>query len=414
MCKKGFCIICRKDEQEMSDEHVIPEAIGGYYHIYSVCKTCNSRLGDHIDKLLLNHWFIKASRYEKGLKGYSGKIPNPLIGEGTLSTGEKVRVEQDDDGKMSIRLIPPKIASSDGRSFKIQVDAKDENTIPQIQTKILKRNNIDPSMSQLVSERQVVNIDHPEVKMQFTIDLEEYILGLLKIAYEFTVDKIEGYIDDPIAIRYASILHDGDVNRLSEVFIEGDAIANGGLKILDSIIDNSNTNRHILLLLNLEGKLYCIVKLFDKFCQIIKMSDCNYGEDGMVLIAINDFLKKECRLYNPIDLIKATKYSEYTTFKFSTEAQAYLDKQKNNEKIGFVCNFERDNLLFDCHKNILCTESMLLLMLEKLNHVKDSIYKSNEISVIYTIPPGYYYLCAPEDVLLMVEEITKVTVFQKI
>lgn len=53
-------------------------------------------------------------------------------------------------------------------------------------------------------------------------------------------------------------------------------------------------------------------------------------------------------------------------------------------------------------------------MLEKLNHVKDSIYKSNEISVIYTIPPGYYYLCAPEDVLLMVEEITKVTVFQKI
>ena len=185
MCKKGFCIICRKDEQEMSDEHVIPEAIGGYYHIYSVCKTCNSKLGDHIDKLLLNHWFIKASRYEKGLKGYSGKIPNPLIGEGTLSTGEKVRVEQDDDGKMSIRLIPSKIASSDGRSFKIQVDAKDENTILQIQTKILKRNNIDPSMSQLVSERQVVNIDHPEVKMQFTIDLEEYILGLLKIAYEF-------------------------------------------------------------------------------------------------------------------------------------------------------------------------------------------------------------------------------------
>lgn len=33
MCKKGFCIICRKDEQEISDEHVIPEAIGGYYHI---------------------------------------------------------------------------------------------------------------------------------------------------------------------------------------------------------------------------------------------------------------------------------------------------------------------------------------------------------------------------------------------
>ena len=113
-------------------------------------------------------------------------------------------------------------------------------------------------------------------------------------------------------------------------------------------------------------------------------------------------------------VVLSSQYSENTTLTLSTEAQAYLDKQKNNEKIGFVCNFERDNLLFDCHKNILCTESMLLLMLEKLNHVKDSIYKSNEISVIYTILPGYYYLCAPEDVLLMVEEITKVTVFQKI
>ena len=87
MCKKGYCIICRNDNQDLSDEHVIPEAIGGYYHIYCVCKDCNSKLGKNVDKLLMDHWFIKAARYEKGLKGYSGKIPNPLIGEGILSTG---------------------------------------------------------------------------------------------------------------------------------------------------------------------------------------------------------------------------------------------------------------------------------------------------------------------------------------
>lgn len=53
MCKKGYCIICHQDNQELSDEHVIPEAIGGYYHIYNVCKDCNSKLGDHVDNLLL-------------------------------------------------------------------------------------------------------------------------------------------------------------------------------------------------------------------------------------------------------------------------------------------------------------------------------------------------------------------------
>ena len=53
-------------------------------------------------------------------------------------------------------------------------------------------------------------------------------------------------------------------------------------------------------------------------------------------------------------------------------------------------------------------------MLETLNFTKGLTYKNNEILVTYTIPPGYYYLCAPEEVLLMVEEITKVIKFQKI
>lgn len=415
MRKKGYCIICRNDNQDLSDEHVIPEAIGGYYHIYCVCKDCNSKLGKNVDKLLMDHWFIKAARYEKGLKGYSGKIPNPLIGEGILSTGEKVRLEQDDKGKMSIRLIPSTIVVSDSeKSFNIRVDIKDEKTIPKIQAKILKRNKLDSSNVQIISERQVVKIDNPEIKMQFTIDMKEYKLGLLKIAYEFAVDKINGYLNDPIAIKYANILCEGAPNKLEDAFIEGDAITNGNLKILESIIDNSNTDRHILLLFNFDGKLYCLIKLFNKFCQMIRMSDSSYGEDGFVLIAINDFRTKKIVFYDTTDLLSATKYNEYTTFKLRPEAQAYLDQQKYNEGIGFACNEALDNLLFDPKGNIVCTESQLLLILEKLNFVKNSQYNENEISVTYIIPTGYHYLCMPEKVLLMVEEITKVNKFQKI
>lgn len=311
MCKKGYCIICHRDNQELSDEHVIPEAIGGYYHIYNVCKDCNSKLGNHVDKLLLNHWFIKAVRYEKRLKGYKGHIPNPLIGEGSLSTGEKVRVEQDDEGKISVRLIPtsPEV-SNDGKSFKIQVDAKDEKSVSKIRTKILKRHNIDETKVQIISDYQIIKIEHPEVRMQFTIDIKSYKLGLLKIAYEFTADKIEKYTDDPIAKLYANILRDGNPDRLDEAFFEGDAITNANLNILESVIDNSNTNRHILLLIHLHNKLYCVVKLFDKFCQMIRMSDNSYGKESLVLIAINDFVKNRCDFYYPTDLIKVTNYSE--------------------------------------------------------------------------------------------------------
>lgn len=415
MCKKGYCIICHEDNQELSDEHVIPEAIGGYYHFYNVCKKCNSNLGDHVDKWLINHWFIKAARYEKNLKGYKGSIPNPLIGEGVLSTGEKVRVEQDEEGKMYVKLLPtsPEV-SDEGKSFKIQVDIKDKREIPKIRTKVLKRHNIDEKRVQIVSETQVVQIDHPEVKMQFKIDIKSYKIGLLKIAYEFAVDKIERYIDDPLAILYADILHEGNPDRLDEVLFEGDAITNANLTILDSVIDSSNTNRHILLLLNYQNKLYCIVKLFDKFCQMIRMSNCCYGDNGIVCVAINDFENKRCDFYTITDLIKAVNFSEYTTFKLRAEDQAYLDAQMGKEGIGFVCNTNQENILYDCNGTPICTESQLLLTLEELNLTKNEIFTPCRISVTYPVPPGYHYLCMPEEKLLMVEEITKVNEFTRI
>lgn len=37
----GHCIICHADGVELTDEHVIPDAIGGYIHCHKVCKDCN-------------------------------------------------------------------------------------------------------------------------------------------------------------------------------------------------------------------------------------------------------------------------------------------------------------------------------------------------------------------------------------
>jgi len=61
------CIICRKETNDFSDEHVIPDSLGGYYHIYSVCKTCNSDLGSNVDSDLVNHKFSDFQRYLLGI-----------------------------------------------------------------------------------------------------------------------------------------------------------------------------------------------------------------------------------------------------------------------------------------------------------------------------------------------------------
>ena len=65
------CIICRKEKEnkEFSDEHVIPDSLGGVYHIYNVCKECNSRLGDKIDIHLVNNIFSIIKREQLGIKG---------------------------------------------------------------------------------------------------------------------------------------------------------------------------------------------------------------------------------------------------------------------------------------------------------------------------------------------------------
>ncbi len=74
------CVICRKPKDDFNDEHVIPDAIQGYYHIYKVCTECNSFMGANVDNKITNHAFIQFQRYLLDIKGKGGSVPNPLSG----------------------------------------------------------------------------------------------------------------------------------------------------------------------------------------------------------------------------------------------------------------------------------------------------------------------------------------------
>ena len=110
--------------------------------------------------------------------------------------------------------------------------------------------------------------------MQTSIDINNYKIGLLKIAYEFAVDKYPDYYKDPMALLYSEILHNAAIDRLDEVAFEGDGILQSDVKILEDYIDYGNADRHVLILINYDDKLYCMVKLFQNtMCQLIRMSD---------------------------------------------------------------------------------------------------------------------------------------------
>ena len=89
----SHCLYCNreKDEIELSDEHVIPQAIGGAlqptnpFKTRSVCRRCNNLCGLYVDTAFIKSWFTQASRAQDALRYLniekSNVVPLTYMGE---------------------------------------------------------------------------------------------------------------------------------------------------------------------------------------------------------------------------------------------------------------------------------------------------------------------------------------------
>lgn len=413
----GKCILCHRDGQVMSDEHVIPDAIGGHYHIYTICRDCNSKLGYKVDRHLLDNWVTIAKREEYKLAGHSGTIPHPLTGNGVLEDGQRVKVELDDDGSLSTHIIPTApIVSEDGRQILFAVDGKDAKGIDRIVNAIVKRKGIDPTKCKIESTRTDVKIEQPCVQMQFKIDTKAYILSLLKIAYEFTVDKCPRYIDDPIAKLYAEILLQADVNRIDEVKVLSNFFMDKTFEILPLFIENT-PQRHILCLREHEGKLICGIKLFDAYGISILMSENSYGLDNQNgIVTVNDIKENRCDFYTIGKLISKTLYGTNRVFIFDEEGSNILASAQSNLtelEFGFASNKFGQNILFDANGNAVITEDKLLMELE-LQSDEAPVITGEGYEQTYNYPDGLYYLIPATEQLVPAKGLKETVILKKI
>lgn len=414
----GHCIICHQDNVELSDEHVIPDAIGGYIHCYKVCKECNSHLGDHVDAHLLNHYLIKGSRHVHKLKGKKGSIPNPLTGDGVLNTGEKVRVE-DVNGMVTPRILPqtPEIAA-DNKSGIITVDIRDEKLIPAIQQKMLKKMGLKPGEVTLVSQREIHQIANPVVKMQTMIDLKNYKIGLLKIAYEICVEMFPEYEHDSLGQIYAKILHDvayeveGAIDRIDEVKFEGTGFKDPLKPLLSQFIDYSNNKRHIIVLFNHADHLYCLVKVFDIFSQLIQMSDITYLKDEDIRLYINDFSKNGYVKLTLKELVAKLKEEKTTSYKFDEQGMTLLEEISEGAEVGFHANKYGQNLVYNQDGDVFMTEDNLKENIPE-NCISDSSLIGGEFTTTYHIPQGFFFCVSPTNTLVQLNEILETSKIHK-
>ncbi|PRH81265.1 HNH endonuclease [Arenimonas caeni] len=287
------CIICRvdKDALEFSDEHVIPDSLGGYYHIYSVCRTCNSRMGETVDSRLVNHKLTDLYRFVEGMAGKSGAIPNPF-GDPTVSSENpdiKARAIMDDDGALKFQLIPRVVVHEEGgtpTSIEIMVDTQDEAEIGTILRKKLKRLGIDEFQARANSEL-VRSVLDGGFSTRWRVDMQAFKIGLLKIAYEFAVDSIEGYFETPDAIEISRILREFDCEAVNRFVTVGSGLQPEVFEPFKDYLD-LDSKKHYLVLIDAGMELMGCVKLHRLFCVAVKLSSKRHLDKGQIIFGIND------------------------------------------------------------------------------------------------------------------------------
>lgn len=307
------CIICREETNNFSDEHVIPDSLGGNYHIKTVCKNCNSHLGLYVDAPLVNHWYSEFVRFKDSILGKSGKIPNPLaskVASFKNNSEQKVRIDKDSSGNIYPYFIPnvgKPINHPDGSiSLTITGDKRDEAKLSDIMDKKIKQlSEIHPEKQILKELPQSVSFT-PEIHIRKEVDLIKYKIGLLKIAYEFAVDSLPNYFSDETAIKISQILQprpnvkEPDYVKASDFCTEIEVTE---LAKMFPFIDFQDTKKDFLILTDIEEKLFCIVALHDSFHVFVHLSENNYLHQEEIIIGINEYKKPPFKKYNLIEVV---------------------------------------------------------------------------------------------------------------
>lgn len=294
----GECIVCHKNG-ELTDEHIIPKALGGCMHSYHVCKECNSRLGAAVDTLITNHFFTSFARYKYQLCGESNKsVRHPLEGMYSDENGVRYNVRKEDGG-LAPHIVPTGVKmNDDGRGLSFTVDAADEEKIDGIVKKFCRRNGL--SLNGQRTER-VVQSPSPSLRAEMVVDVAEYKLGLLKIAYEFCAELLDGYSDDMDGRMVADILLKADASRLDEMRVieRGDVLK----KVIGDYVDLDGDFRHFIMLTNASGGTFCFVRLFDVFTVGFRMSTKEWNFPEGFVLAINDVREKKVDLFSLPELV---------------------------------------------------------------------------------------------------------------
>jgi hypothetical protein len=308
------CIICHEEKPKelFSEEHVFPDSIGGTLIIKSVCKKCNSYLGDHVDTHLVNHWLIQGIRQTLKIPGKSGKIPNPYE-KAVLDSdpSQQVRCIFDVESILKPYMVTniKKSVQNDGKvRYQIKVDKSDKEKIPGIINTILRRKGLPEFAREEIEKHSKVNVEpFPTLKKTFVIDTVQYQRAILKIAYELAWYWLgDSYLNDTTGVIIHNCMCDEGlkVDYYKKYTFKGRIKQINGSSFIPLPFLNNEHNSHIAFLMELNGTIVCYIKVFNIFEGGITISDNvkNYPrfEEKFIIINPQTGVTRESNLIDEI------------------------------------------------------------------------------------------------------------------
>ncbi|MGG0656448.1 HNH endonuclease [Rummeliibacillus pycnus] len=292
------CIICEKDKDKLTEEHIFPDSIGGTLTQYNVCKTCNDLLGHNVDHHLVDHELIQFERHQLNIRGKSGKLPNPLE-KGVIDNErqQKVLYRFDYEGKpKELYLVPSqdvKVNDDQSIDITISIDKKDKSKLPEMINKTLRRNGKKELTLEEIEALSVEFVDEkPIMKIQQKIDIHHYKRAILKIAYELAHYWIgEDYFKDSTGNMIKNCFLD---NELPFEFYERYPIK-GKIEIRNKenpIVQDlwpEEPHNHIAFMIKEGEQINCFIRIFSVFEAMIRISEhaSNYPHFKENFISIN-------------------------------------------------------------------------------------------------------------------------------
>lgn len=272
-----ICIICG-EEKEGTLEHIFPLAIGGTLTANFVCKQHNSEMGELADALLTDHPLILAKRFLLNIKGRGG-IPNPIpkkVGTVSLKDFPKLPVHLiNEKGRKSVRVGQTKTETefADGILHTFWSDEGDLNKLTNMVNNWAHKKELNKIYTLEEIKKGIqdkLELEGDALRSYLTINLKEssisnflYKKGILKIAYELGCYWLgTNYMEDPTAkIIRKSFMSQNDKFNMNG--IEGEVLIKG---YQESIFEEDYEDKyHIGLIVVLDNKIYCCIRIFDIF-----------------------------------------------------------------------------------------------------------------------------------------------------